>query len=74
MLSLNKTTIKTNNIGKCRQHCNLTQKQLADKLGWTLRKLTSYERGERIPPVTEAWALAETLGFEIVDLWEFEIE
>lgn len=69
-----KVMIRANNIGKYRQYMNLTQKQLADKLGWTLRKLTSYERGERVPPVTEAWALAETLGFEIFDLWEFEIE
>lgn len=74
MLSLNKTTIKTNNIGKCRQCCNLTQKQLADKLGWTLRKLTSYERGERIPPLTEAWMIVEALGADFYDLWEFEIE
>lgn len=69
-----KITISRNNIGKLRQYHNLTQKQLADKLGWSLRKLTSYERGERIPPVTEAWALSETLGFEIFDLWEFEMK
>lgn len=66
--------ITANHIGEFRQYKNLTQKQLADKLGWSLRKLTSYERGERIPPVTEAWALSEALGFEIFDLWDFDIK
>ena len=69
-----KATINRNHIGKWRQYRKLTQKQLAEKLGWSLRKLTSYERGERIPPLTEAWMLIEALGADFYDLWECDIE
>lgn len=69
-----KITMFGNHIGKIRKERNLTQKQLAEKLGWTLRKLTSYERGERIPPLTEAWMLIEALGADFYDLWDCEIE
>lgn len=69
-----KATINRNYIGKWRQYKKLTQKQLAEKLGWSLRKLTSYERGERIPPLTEAWMLIEALGADFYDLWDCDIE
>lgn len=69
-----KATINRNCIGEWRQYNKLTQKQLAEKLGWSLRKLTSYERGERVPPLTEAWMLIEALGADFYDLWDCEIE
>lgn len=62
-----------NSIGEQRREQGLTQQQLADGLGWTLRKLTSYERGERIPPLTEAVQLATALEVTIDDLWCFGI-
>ena len=64
-------TILANHIGKIRKKRGYTQKQLADRLGWTLRKLTSYERGERVPPLTEALMIAETLESSVYDLWAY---
>lgn len=69
-----KATITGNHIGEWRVKREYTQQQLADRLGWSLRKLTSYERGERVPPVTEAVLLADFLTVDIHDLWDFEIE
>lgn len=65
--------ILDNRIGECRREQGLTQQQLADGLGWSLRKLTSYERGERVPPLTEAVQLATALEVTIDDLWCFGI-
>lgn len=61
--------MKKNNIGAARVALGLTQQQLADRLGWTLRKLTSYERNERTPPLTEAISLARALGVPVEELW-----
>ena len=69
-----KVTITANHIGEWRVKREYTQQQLADMLGWSLRKLTSYERGERVPPITEAVLLADFLTVDIHDLWDFEIE
>lgn len=69
-----KATITGNHIGEWRVKREYTQQQLADRLGWSLRKLTSYERGERVPPVTEAVLLADFLTVSIRDLWDFEME
>ena len=57
------------NITERRNKLGLTQKQLADLLGWTLRKLTSYERNERIPPLPEALELANALKTKVEDLF-----
>ena len=62
----------TNTIGTARASVGLTQQQLADILGWTLRKLTSYERGERVPPLSEALRLATVLGVPVEGLWSLE--
>lgn len=62
-----------NHIGKIRQEKGFTQKQLADKLEWSLRKLTSYERGERVPPLTEALLLAEALDTNVYLLWAYGV-
>lgn len=62
------------NITERRTKLGLTQQHLADKLGWTLRKLTSYERNERIPPLPEALQLAQALKTKVEDLWQIEKE
>lgn len=64
-------TILGNHIGEIRKSRGYTQKQFADKLGWNLRKLTSYERGERVPPLTEAVMIADALEASVYDLWEY---
>ena len=61
-------------IGKHRRKAGMTQQQLADKLGWTLRKLTSYERYERIPPLPEAMEIAQALGTTVNEIWTLEKE
>ena len=61
-------------IGEYRRKAGLTQQQLADKLGWTLRKLTSYERNERIPPLPEALEIAQALGTTVDKIWKLEKE
>ena len=62
-----------NHIWDHRRSQGLTQQQLADGIGWSLRKLTSYERGERVPPLTEALQLATALETTIDELWIFGI-
>ena len=62
-----------NHIGEHRRKHGLTQQQLADGIGWSFRKLTSYERGERVPPFTEALQLATALETTIDELWCFGI-
>ena len=64
----------THTIGEKRKAVGMTQQQLADRLGWTLRKLTSYERNERIPPLPEALEIAQALGTTIEDIWTLEKE
>lgn len=61
-----------NVIGSKRSERGLTQQQLADRLGWSLRKLTSYERGERVPSVVDALQIAKSLNAKIEDLWRIE--
>lgn len=61
-------------IGEKRRKAGMTQQMLADKLGWTLRKLTSYERNERIPPLPEAIEIAEALGTTVNEIWTLEKE
>ena len=59
-------------IAEKRNGLGLTQQQLADQLGWSLRKLTSYERFERIPPLTEALELAKALKSTVEEIWTLE--
>jgi putative transcriptional regulator len=61
-------------ISEYRRKAGMTQQQLADKLGWTLRKLTSYERNERIPPLPEALEIAQALGTTVDKIWKLEKE
>ena len=55
-----------------RKALGLTQQQLADKLGWKLRKLTTYERSERLPQIPDALELAKALNTTVEELWEIE--
>ena len=68
-----KVTILGNHLRAKRSEKGLTQQKLADKLGWSLRKLTTYERNERIPPLTEALLLAEALETTVEQLWAYGV-
>jgi DNA-binding XRE family transcriptional regulator len=56
-------------IAARRKELGWTQQMLAERLGWNLRKLTSYERNERIPPLPEAIEIAEALGTTVDKIW-----
>lgn len=59
-----------NYIRKYRRMLALTQKDLCDILGWKLRRLQSYERGDRMPSVLDALDLAEALLTEVESLFK----
>jgi transcriptional regulator with XRE-family HTH domain len=59
-----------NHIRKHRNKLGLTQKDLCEILGWTIRRLQSYERGVRMPSVYDALVLAEALCVAVDDLFE----
>lgn len=58
-----------NNIRKHRRMLGLTQRDLCDILGWKLRRLQSYERGDRMPSVLDALDLSEALSVDVEDLF-----
>ena len=57
--------IMSNNIGlnikKCRKEKGLTQTELADKLGKTLRTVQKYENGEILPSINNVYEIAKAL-------------
>ena len=57
--------IMSNNIGlnikKYRKEKGLTQTELADKLGKTLRTVQKYESGEILPSINNVYEIAEAL-------------
>ena len=61
-------------IAARRKELGWTQRMLAERLGWNLRKLESYERNQRIPPLPEAMEIAEALDTTVNELWTLEKE
>lgn len=49
------------NIKKCRKEKGLTQTELADKLGKTLRTVQKYENGEILPSINNVYEIAKAL-------------
>ena len=58
-----------NNISHRRKDLGMTQQQLADRLGWKVRRIESYEQGERVPPLESAMEIADALGATIEEVW-----
>lgn len=56
-----------------RKESNLTQAQLADKTNINRAMISRLENSEYTPSIDQLQAIAEVLGFEIVDLFEEEI-
>ncbi len=48
---------------------SLTQQQLADRIGTTKGTISRWENGERDPPLSALYALAEALGIDAGDLF-----
>lgn len=61
-------------LRKNRQEANLTQEELAERLGVTCRTLQNYESGAVYPKKRELYSrLAEVLGYD-VDYWVTETD
>lgn len=57
-----------NNIASFRKHCGLTQVELADKLNYSDKAVSKWERGESVPDVMTLVLLAEQFGVSVNDL------
>jgi len=57
-----------NNIAACRKQCDLTQAELADKLNYSDKAVSKWERGESVPDVATLMLLAEQFGVTVNDL------
>lgn len=61
-----------NKISDFRKAQNLTQRQLAEKVGITYQSLQRYEKGTVLPIVDIAIRLAEALNTTVAELFQFE--
>lgn len=55
-------------IAECRKEKNLTQKDLADKLGITDKAVSKWENGRCMPDISSLQALTSVLGITINEL------
>lgn len=61
-----------NKISDFRKAQNLTQRQLAEKVGITYQSLQRYEKGTVLPIVDIAIRLAEALNTTVAELFQVE--
>lgn len=57
-----------NNIAAFRKQCNMTQAELAEKLNYSDKAVSKWERGESVPDVITLVQLAEQFGVGMDDL------
>jgi len=57
-----------NNIAAFRKQCAMTQAELAEKLNYSDKAVSKWERGESIPDVLTLMQLAELFGVQVDDL------
>lgn len=63
-------TILASSLKDAREKSGLTQKQVADYLGYsTAQFISSWERAEREPPLNVIWRLAELYRFSAEDFF-----
>lgn len=63
-----------NNIEQIRKIYQLTQEELADKLGVSRQTINSLEKGRYNPSIQLAFKLAKLFSFKIEDLFIYEEE
>jgi transcriptional regulator with XRE-family HTH domain len=51
-------------LGSQRQQAEMTQQQLADRLGWDQKTISNIERGQHRVTLIETIELGEALGFD----------
>lgn len=61
-------SIVAKNLVKYRKQANMTQQQLADKIHYSDKAVSKWERGEALPDVYVLRLIAEVLGIELEDL------
>lgn len=69
----NKKIVFSNNLKECRIRQNLTQQQLADKVGLTRQAICNYENDIRSIDLDVLVALAKILNVRIDDLITKEV-
>lgn len=62
-------TLKSNKIAELRHRENLTQKELAKKIGISASAIAMYEIGARTPALKTAKKLADYFGVQIEDIF-----
>ena len=60
-------------IAQCRKRVNLTQMQLAEKLGITDRAVSKWENGKSLPDSSVMLELCDILGITVNDLLSGEV-
>lgn len=61
--------MKQNKLKERREALNLTQKEVADRVGIAVQVYQRYEYGERLPQVDIAIAISEILKSTVEDLF-----
>jgi putative transcriptional regulator len=65
----------TNNIRKLRFFANeMTQQELAEKVGASRQTIISIEAGKYSPSLELAFCIAEAFNVKITDVFEYEVE
>lgn len=61
---------KQNLIKNYREKANMTQQELAEKIGVNARSIRRWESGESAPDVYSAMAIAAIFGLQIEDIFD----
>ena len=63
-----------NNIKKLREEKNLTQQQLADATGISVRTIISIEKGRQFPTLLSAMRIAHYFSLSVDQLFEYKYD
>jgi len=70
-----KTTRVTNDIKRLRFAANnMTQAELAEKIGVTRQTINAIEQGKYSPSLEAAFLIADVLGVDISEVFAYEVE
>ena len=61
-------------IAKCRKEKNMTQQELADKLGVTDRAVSHWENGRRLPDISLLREMSKDFNISLEDILDGEIK
>jgi putative transcriptional regulator len=65
----------TNNIRKLRFFANeMTQQELAEKVGASRQTIIAIEAGKYSPSLELAFCIAEAFGVKVTDVFEYEVK